>query len=79
MNKSNLHVTLSYFAAISGPDPVAVYPLNSKYLSREIKDRLPPGILSHVSWRLESMERKAAPTNSQEISAVTLSFRIMED
>ena len=28
---------------------MAVYPLNSKYLSREIKDRLPPGILSDVS------------------------------
>ena len=49
LNKSNLHVTLSYFAANSVPDPVAVYPLNSKYLSREIKDRLPPGILSDVS------------------------------
>ena len=48
MNKSNLHVTLSYFAAISGPDPVAVYPLNSKYLSREIKGQLSPGILSDV-------------------------------
>ena len=27
---------------------MAVYPLNSKYLSREIKDRLSPGILSDV-------------------------------
>ena len=49
MNKSRLHVTLFYFAASIAPDPVAVYPLNSKYLSREIKDRLPPGILSDVS------------------------------
>ena len=49
MNKSRLHVTLFYFAASIAPDPVAVYPLNSKYLSREIKDRLSPGILSHVS------------------------------
>ena len=27
---------------------MAVYPLNSKYLSREIKDQLSPGILSDV-------------------------------
>lgn len=40
---------LFYLAAVSVPDPVAVYPLNSKYQTKEIKNRVPQGVAVGVS------------------------------
>ena len=38
-----------YLAVVSVPDPVAVFPLNSKYQTREIKNRVPQGVAVGVS------------------------------
>ena len=43
------HFVVLYLAVISVPDPIALYPLNSKYETREINNRQPHGVPVGVS------------------------------
>ena len=75
-------LTLFYLSAVSVPvtvpDPVAVFPLNSKYQTREIESRVPQGNPVGVSLADGPDGKAGVRTRSQAVPEITSNSQIME-